>query len=293
MDGILEWGISVIQMVQTARSPLLDGFFKAMTELGSEYFYFAAIPIICTMVNRTIGLRIALTILASVAINSLIKTWVGEPRPFELVPSLGLVPESGFGFPSGHTQQATLFWGLVYFYSRKWWVALLGATFVGLVGLSRIYLGVHYPTDVLGGLLIAGLVLFAHQSAVKYGGNWWRSPTRFFIFAAVLVLAIVGCLVAPAKDMFSSMGLGSGLLAGILIVSDLPSLAPNLIKRVMTAGITAVVLLACFAGLKLLFPKSGEPHYEFFSFVRYFLCGFNLSCVPLWLDLRDQRRQLF
>jgi membrane-associated phospholipid phosphatase len=289
MLSVLEWGIGVIAAIQTARTPLLDAFFKGMSDLGSEYFYFAALPFICTMVNRIVGIRIALAILTSVAVNSLIKNWVAEPRPFVLDPTVGVVAETGFGFPSGHAQQAALFWGLVVFYARKWWVACIGALLVGLIGLSRIYLGVHYPTDVLGSLLIAGVLLYGHQFLVKHGQKLWRPSSSYLIFAIVLGLAICACVFIPAKDMISGAGLCSGLIGGLLANPQIPPLSNSVKRRFVTASLTAVLLLLAYISLKLIFPKTGEANYEIFSFVRYFACGFILNAVPLLLDRWESR----
>jgi membrane-associated phospholipid phosphatase len=284
MNSILEWGICVIAAIQTARTPVLDEFFKGMSALGSEYFYFAALPFICTMVNRTIGIRIALTILVSVTLNSLIKHWVGEPRPFELDPSVMVVGETGYGFPSGHAQQAALFWGLAVLYIRKLWVTVVAAIFVGLVGLSRIYLGVHYPTDVLGSLVIAGFILFNYQMLVKYGHNLWRASTRIPVTGLVIAIAVLASTISPMKDMISGTALGAGLVAGLLVSPTIPPLSTSIRRRFMLAAFTAIVLFLVFIGLKYIFPKNGETNYEVFSFVRYFACGFVLNAFPLLME---------
>ena len=291
MQTVLEWGVSVIVAVQSSRSAYLDQVFVAITNLGSEYFYFAALPFICTVLSRTIGIRIALTILASVMINSLIKNLVGEPRPFTIDPSVALIAETGFGFPSGHTQQAALFWGLAYHYIRLWWIAALGATFVGLVGLSRIYLGVHYPTDVLGALVIAAIILFNYRLIVKHGHNLWRPSSHIPLFGLVMVIAILGSIAIPSKDMISAAGLGSGLIAGLVFAVPIIPLSASWRRRLITAGATAVQLATIFFGLKLAFPSKGAPYYELFSFIRFFLCGLILNWFPLFLDSKNFQRR--
>jgi undecaprenyl-diphosphatase len=284
MHSILEWGVSVILAIQTVRTPFLDTFFQAISNGASEYFYFAALPIICTLIHRTIGIRIAITILASVMINSLIKHWVAEPRPFLIDPSVTVISETGFGFPSGHTQQAALFFGLVIFYYRRWWVIAAGAVIVGLVGLSRIYLGVHYPTDVAGAICIAGVILFVHRQLVMSGTKIWNSTMRLPLFLFVLFLSILASVAVSAKDMISAAGLASGLVAGLLTTSvHIAPLAKALKERIETAVLTAAALLVVFLGLKFAFPRNGENYYEVFSFIRYFACGFVLNALPLHL----------
>lgn len=98
--------------------------------------------------------------LTSVTINNLIKIIVRRDRPNYL----RLVEETSFSFPSGHTMIATLFFGSVIYLinknnvKHKKLITILLSTFIFLVGVSRIYLGVHYLSDVLAGFM-AGLIL--------------------------------------------------------------------------------------------------------------------------------------
>lgn len=283
-NAILEWGISVIAAIQTVRSPMLDQFFIGISDLGSAYFYFAALPIICTMVNRKIGIRIALAILFSVLINSILKFIVGEPRPFHIDPSVAVVSEEGFGFPSGHAQQAALFWGLAIYYLQRWWVTVLATLFVALVGLSRIYLGVHYPTDIIGSLIIAALILYGHNAFGPYFDRIWKPSLRFFGFALTLVVAVCACIYVPSKDMISAAGLGVGFVGGLLFTKSIPPLAADIKHRFTVAALTAVVLLSVYVGFKLIFPAKGNENYEIFSFIRYFTCGVILNALPIFLQ---------
>jgi membrane-associated phospholipid phosphatase len=275
--------------MQTLRTPLLDQFFIGVTHLGSEYFYFAALPFICTMLSRKVGIRIALAILASVMINCVIKTWVGEARPFVTHPGLNLVHEEGFGFPSGHAQQAALFWGLAALYLRNWFVVFIGALFVGMVGVSRVYLGVHYPSDVFASLVVAALILYNYSLLVKYGQNLWHPSRRVAVFGLVFAIAVLGCMAVSEKDMIAAGGLGSGLIAGLMFSTSIPPLSPSWRERFVSAAITAFVLLVVFVGLKFAFPPKGTEYYTLFSFVRYFACGVVLNAFPIYIDEKVRR----
>jgi membrane-associated phospholipid phosphatase len=286
MHDIFEMGLSVIHWVQQARTPALDHFFIAVTKSGSEYFYFAMLPIICTLINRKAGLRIAMVVLASVMINSIIKTWVGEPRPYDLDPSVALLPEAGFAFPSGHTQSAMVFWSMFAFYVRRAWALLLAAFVVGLMAVSRIYLGAHFPTDVLASIAIGGLIVLLQAQQAKSADAWWQPQWRPFVFAGLFVVAVLASYFVDAKDIISASALNVGLVAGIWLSGEQIPLSPSWKRRLLISVATGFVLLVIYAGLKHLFPEKGDAYYGLFSFVRYALCGLCLSAMPVLLQKR-------
>ncbi len=72
---------------------------------------------------------------------------------------IALASQENFGLPSGHAQNALSVWGLLAASSSRRWAWPVVAVLVFLIGLSRIYLGVHFPTDVLGGWLVAAAPL--------------------------------------------------------------------------------------------------------------------------------------
>ncbi|MBU6500623.1 MAG: phosphatase PAP2 family protein [Patescibacteria group bacterium] len=108
-------------------------------------------------------------ILSRGIVTEVIRFFYNHPRPFDALGFTALISESGNSFPSGHM---TFFFALaliVFYYNKKagWWYFVLSA----IIGLARIYVGVHWPADILGGALI-GLVcgLVSHRLVKPY----WR-----------------------------------------------------------------------------------------------------------------------
>lgn len=107
-------------------------------------------------------LIIVLSSISSVIINNLVKIIVRRERP----DYLRMVMEKSYSFPSGHAMISVLFFGSIIYLVNKYnlkykkLITFSLSTFVLLVGISRIYLGVHYLTDVVGGYLLGFIVLF-------------------------------------------------------------------------------------------------------------------------------------
>ncbi|MFW6208350.1 MAG: phosphatase PAP2 family protein [Spirochaetota bacterium] len=104
--------------------------------------------------NKRLGYRVGFAFLASAVVNPLLKNSFRIERPIgvEGIESQRLHTATGYAFPSGHTQGATAFWTGMMTYVRRRWMYLLGTALIFLVALSRMYLGVHWPSDVIGGV---------------------------------------------------------------------------------------------------------------------------------------------
>lgn len=133
---------------------------KTVTRLGG-----AIVLITCTLFsiffvkNKKIGLCISLNLLISTGLNLVLKNLVQRPRPIEY----RLIDETGYSFPSGHSMVSTAFYGfiiyLIYNNVKNKKIRLTLITLLSVliltIGTSRIYLGVHYTSDVIAGFLIS------------------------------------------------------------------------------------------------------------------------------------------
>lgn len=160
LDGqILLW------IQEYLRTPWLTKFFTVITRLGDKGSFWILLAILFLLVPklRKTGIHSLEAMAGSFLINNLfLKNVIARTRPYEAVEGLTRLIEklSDFSFPSGHT--ATSFAMAVILYRelpKKYGVCFL--VLAGLIALSRLYLGVHYPTDVLAGAISGTLIALA------------------------------------------------------------------------------------------------------------------------------------
>lgn len=141
----------------TVRNPVLTPLVKAITVLGNGAVFWVLVSIVMLVPEKTrkIGLTSILALLVSLLINNIIlKNLVARVRPYEVIEGLvPLIPKPwDYSFPSGHTGSSfASAWVFCRRLPKRFGIPALALA--GLIGLSRLYLGVHYPTDVLFGMV--------------------------------------------------------------------------------------------------------------------------------------------
>ena len=145
---------------------------KFITNFGGAIFIILLTVILIAVIkNKKIGLSILTNLAIITILNQLLKRILQRPRPTEY----RIIEESGYSFPSGHSMISMAFYGYLIYLSYKYvenknvkWILIsLLSVLICLIGISRIYLGVHYTSDVLGGFLISISYLVIYISAVN------------------------------------------------------------------------------------------------------------------------------
>lgn len=280
--------METVIFLQSFASPGLDVLFGVATELGSELAYVTLLVIAYLAFGPGVGRALALTVLASLYLNQLLKGVFDTPRPFEANPGLLRTPRAGetalgAGFPSGHAQGSATFWGLAAVLARKRWVTAAAALLVGLVSLSRIYLGVHHPVDVIGGLLL-GLAL------VSLAAGWlrlgWAPPRRLQLGLGLLVPLALHALVSPFFTVPESdilTGGGAAFATAPLLLAYRP-MAEGW-RRALAALLGLALTLPFLFGTSALLPEAWKAQ-VLVGFVRYLALGWLATIVAPWLAIR-------
>ncbi len=169
---------------------------------------------------------------------------------------------------------------------RSWFWVLAGTMMVG-IPLSRMYLGVHFPTDLLGGYLIGALVLIVWLAYAPRVERWFFALPTIRQLLVILALPAIAAMAAwPTEDMVTGgatmLGIGAGLVLERRLVGF--DVAGRLIQRVLRYLLGVVVLAGLWLGLRLAFAEL-EPA-VLLRLVRYSIVGFWGAFGAPWVFVR-------
>ena len=150
--------IQFLDWLQTLHSPIVDKIMLGITRLGDAGIFWIVLAVILLLLPKTrkSGLIVAVALCIDVIVcNGILKNLFARTRPFDVNEAVQLLitAPKDFSFPSGHTAASFAAVAALYFAGEKklWKVSLVLAV---LIAFSRMYLYVHYPTDILGGVLV-------------------------------------------------------------------------------------------------------------------------------------------
>lgn len=286
--SLIPWGTEVILWVQSFSNSFLDGLFTVATFLGEEEFYLAFLPLIYWCFDKRIGIRLAYAFLLSAYLNSFLKDLFDIPRPDDHRIRF-LRHETSPSFPSGHAQGAVANWGYLATQGQNSALWVVAIVLILLTSLSRVYVGVHFPQDVVGGIAIGIVYLLAFNwVAARWGGRLARLP--LVAQAGLLVLFPVTLLIAhPSEDMAMIMGALVGLGLGFLLEGKHVGFSAQGVwwKRVLRFLVGLILVGVFYVGLKAVLPTEVAPALALaLRAIRYGVVGMVGSCVSPWLFVK-------
>ena len=264
----------ILKAFESIRCGFLDVFFGIFTALGEETIIAGIIAVIYMCFDKNLGERALITVLTASCATTGVKGAVRRLRPYEagvvgkvqidnaFVSTADL--DADMSFPSGHATATSGFFSCIAIRKRKPPVIVLSSVFTLLVMLSRLYLGVHYPTDVLAGLAVGvGFAFFWH---FIYTGFY---DARLYVYLGIGLLSMVFLAFdrTATESMFQICALTTATAIGLIIEEKFIRFqnANKWWKR----GVRLVLmgLLAAIPYLLLGLLPAGN----WFVFLRYFL----------------------
>lgn len=192
-----------------------EGPFELLSLLGFNWGILLALGVGLWLWGRRVAYGVIVVALVEAAVTTSLSHALGVPRP----DAAGLVEYRRIGmpsFPSGHVTTASVVWSWIAVHGRAPWALPIGLVLA--VSAGRIYLGVHYLGDVLGGILVGALVLWLVHAS--WGRVWPRLAGRSFGFFVGLAVICLAGVVASAFLYFADdpyRWRGGGLVAGLAL----------------------------------------------------------------------------
>ena len=307
MDSLLNFETGITLFLQNLGT-WLAGPFQAISFLATEEFFILVLPLVFWSIDSLTGLRMAFMLVINGSFNYYFKMIFHSPRPFwfdSRVKSYSL--ETSFGLPSGHSQNAASQFGIMAATVRKKGFTIAMLVVIFLVGLSRLYLGMHFLRDVLAGWLLGGLFVWLYMRYEKPTAKWLSTKSLSMQILLSLVLGIALILLGfgskalttswqmPAEwintaaltggavpDPFNMEGIitlggvAFGFMSGYAIwvkKFGQPKALGSALKRFARYIVGIVGVIALYLGLKMIFPEEPLALGFILRFIRYTLIG--------------------
>ncbi len=282
--------------------------FEVITFLGDEEFFILLLSALYWSFDQAVGLKVAVMLLLANSTNAFFKFLFRTPRPYWFSERVkGFIPETSFGLPSGHSQLPASVWGWLAVEVKKRWFTVLALVVIFLVGVSRIYLGLHFLTDVLLGWTLGGLLVWAVSAFIKKKGSWLSAQsgaTKILLITVSVVLLVsmnlaarwgAGQWVMPAvwvenaaragvveidpfslDGTFTMAGTWFGMLTGYVWLTEKRgrfNASQGGWKRVVRFFVGLVGIMVLWFGLGQVFPRGANLLSYSMRFLRYALTG--------------------
>ena len=321
MQIFIDSGIAFIIALQGAVGDWFIAPMRFFSYLGNEEFFLLILPLVYWSVDSALGLRMAFILLTSNLFNYIGKWVFTGPRPYWVSSHVRALwsTETTFGIPSGHAQNAMSVWGMIAAYGKRVWAWAAALTLIFLIGFSRMFLGVHFPHDVLFGWLLGAAILWAFVRFWDPVSVWVGKKTLSrqiliaFIVSLLFILlgygawtfrsgyqipetwvsnAILAGTELPdpinANGIFTSAGTFFGMATGaawIMSVGGYQASGP-IGKRAIRYVIGLVGVLIFYMGLGAIFPRGDGFIFYLLRYIRYLLVGLWVAGGAPWIFVR-------
>lgn len=251
----------------------MDIFFQYITAFGEETFIILFFSILFWSVNKDLAKFIGYSFVVSLLFNTGLKEFFHLPRPIciEGIKSLRIQTATGFSFLSGHTQTVASLFSSLSIYLKKTYVTIISIIIIFSVALSRLYLGLHWPRDVVGAIIISLIITFIAYKTYKNKTN--------IVLLILTIFAIIPIFIFKYPEFAKSYGLLIGFNLGIMYENKYINFetTKNIGKNILRIAIGLIGIILIKEGIKLIFPT----HYIFDS-LRYFRISFYwIGIVPV------------
>lgn len=256
---------NIIKWIQeNLQNSIFDGFFKFFTNLADVYAFIFLAVIFYWVIDKRFAYKFLFAFIGSAITNALAKVMFKRPRPFDhpngQIQSIG-TKTHGYSFPSGHAQASgVIYYSLMDKYAkRSKIIKIVLAVYVFLILLSRMYLGQHYLTDVLVGLIIA--IIISNLMFKLF--DLMKDKEHIYPLYAIPVILIIMIIFNNADyDKFKDLFVAAGGFIGFAVAYALEkvyvkhNVSTTILNKILKVVIGLIGLALIYFGLKAIFPSN-------------------------------------
>ena len=243
----------ILVFFENIRTDFLTVFFTTITMMAEHLFLVLLLAILYWVVDKRKSRRLAWFMLFNGVFNGVMKSIVNMPRPFDkgVVKPIRMETATGSSFPSGHTQTATSFWMGSMFILKTKSTIVLGSIMIILTALSRLYLGVHWPMDVVAAIVFGVIFTYFAHLLIDEEGKF----TAFHVIVSSM-LCLVVLIFNVETDLSKAVAALWGLCLGSYLEEKYIQFEVKGSRRYqMTKIVIGIIgILVIYIGMSKLFP---------------------------------------
>ena len=276
------WEVNLILFIQNSFPGFVLGFFKIIADVVSKNVLAFIFISIYLAYNKEWGKFTLLSLGVAGVCCDFVKVTVARLRPYAVVDKIKCIHANvanqdplnfkiqGYSFPSGHTMMATNLFLAIPIYIRNILYVSIGLIGVLIVALSRVGLGVHFPTDTIAGFIIALMIILILSRIFD------RVENRLYIYLGIIALSLVGIVFCPVISYIKYVALASGISFGFLVEEKYVNFENPKSRRDAIVRFVGAIIL--FVLLFVLIPKFAGNS-DLFDCIKYSLFTFIILAI--------------
>ena len=266
--------LEFLKWLEGLRTGFLNVIFEGVTMLGEETLIILLVVALWFAVDKKLAQQVFFVTATSLSVNGIIKNFAQVPRPFTKgISCVRVDTATGYSFPSGHTQGFATWSSFFAIKVKKIWLSVLVGVLITLVAVSRLYLGAHYPSDVIVAVVLGvSLSAFGNYLFVKV-----KDTKKLYLGTFLIMTPFIAYFLYVADPLFADLFKTFGMIGGMVVVSFLDEKTEPLSyevawwKKVIRIVLGVVIAVALKEVIKRMNVFEVMPISLFIDAIRYFV----------------------
>ena len=266
--------LEFLKWLEGLRTSFLNVLFESITLLGEETLIILLVVALWFAVDKKLAQQVFFVTATSLSVNGIIKNFAQVPRPFTKgISCVRVDTATGYSFPSGHTQGFATWSSFFAIKVKKIWLSVLVGVLITLVAVSRLYLGAHYPSDVIVAVVLGvSLSAFGNYLFVKV-----KDTKKLYLGTFLIMTPFIAYFLYVADPLFADLFKTFGMIGGMVVVSFLDEKTEPLSyevawwKKVIRIVLGVVIAVALKEVIKRMNVFEVMPISLFIDAIRYFV----------------------